>query len=126
MITQKRLKYLMKYDSDTGVFTRLISTAMRHKNGEFVGVKTTKGYLKCGIDNKEYTLHRLAFLYIYGFIPVRIDHINQDKTDNRIKNLREVTNSENLRNMSKSKKNKSGFTGVSFDKKNVNGYLKYM
>jgi hypothetical protein len=117
MLTQKRLKELMHYNPDTGIFTRLKRTAMRQKVGEIVGVKCKKGYLKCGIDNKEYTLHRLAFLYMTDKFPKgHVDHIDQDKTNNSWNNLREVTGSENLKNMSKSKANKSGFTGVFWDK----------
>lgn len=117
MITQARLKELMTYDKDTGIFTRKKATALRHTVGEIVGVNHKSGYLKCGIDNKEYLLHRLAWLYEYGEMPKKmIDHINQNKADNRLCNLKDVSNSENLRNMRKSKSNKSGFTGVYYDK----------
>lgn len=114
MITQKQLKELFEYNPETGIFIRKKRTAMRQKVGEVVGVRCKKGYLRCGIYNKEYYLHRLAWLYVYGVIPENIDHINHNKTDNRISNLREVTNTENLRNMTKSKANTSGITGVSF------------
>lgn len=114
MVTQDRLKELMDYDPLTGIFTRKKRTAMRQKIGEAVGVEMKKGYLKCGIDNKEYFMHRLAWLFMTGDIPNMVDHINQDKKDNRFSNLRSVTNSQNLRNMSRSKRNTSGFTGVSY------------
>lgn len=117
IITQNELKELFDYNSETGIFIRKKRTAMRQKIGEIVGVNCRKGYLKCGIYNKEYYLHRLAWLYVYGYYPDKIDHINHNKKDNRILNLREVDNTENLRNMTRSKANTSGITGVSYSKR---------
>lgn len=76
-----------------------------------------KGYLKCRIDSKEYTLHRLAFLYIEGKLPKdSVDHINHIKTDNRWANLRHADQFLNSQNMSKSSRNSSGIVGVFWDK----------
>ena len=107
----------MSYDPTTGVFTRLKCTALRHKVGEAVGTfAKNKKYLKCGIDNKEYLLHRLAVLYMTGSTPKnQVDHKNHNGLDNRWCNLREVPRKLNQQNMSRSKKNTSGVTGVSFD-----------
>ena len=117
-MNQKRLKELMHYDPLTGVFTRKKCTALRQKIGEVVGVVTcNKRYLKCGIDNKEYFLHRLAVLYMTGVIPknLQVDHINHNSLDNRWENLRVVERQKNQQNMSKSKRNTSGVVGVSYD-----------
>lgn len=116
---QSRLKELVTYDPVTGVFIRVKTTALRQKVGEVVGVKTKKGaYLKCGIDSKEYLLHRLAVLYMTGEMPSgQVDHINHDGLDNRWENLRVVPRKLNQQNMSMSKRNTSGITGVCFDKK---------
>lgn len=118
MVTQERLKELMTYDPVTGLFTRIKCTSIRQKEGEFVGVKAKKGaYLKCSIDYKEYLLHRLVFLYLEGYFPRgQVDHINHDGLDNRLENLRTVSREKNQQNMSRSKSNTSGITGVSYDK----------
>jgi len=115
-LTQNTLRELFDYNPLTGQFHRKVIFARRHSVGALVGVQHPKGYLKCGIGNKEYTLHRLAWLYLYGRMPEIVDHINGDRQDNRQENLREVNLSENSRNMKRSKANTSGFTGVGFDK----------
>ena len=74
------------------------------------------------IFNKSYKTHRIAWLIYYGEWPKnQIDHINQDPTDNRIKNLRDVTNAENGKNQPLRSTNTSGYTGVYF-KKEQNKY----
>ncbi len=66
---------------------------------------------------KSYKAHRLAWLYEYGEFPkYHIDHINHNRIDNRIANLREVSRIDNQRNQKKSATNKSGFTGVHWHK----------
>ena len=115
MITQKELKDLLHYDPETGVFTWLKSGKGRKANGETRGL--TNGYFTIRINWRQYKAHRLAWLYVYGVWPKgQIDHINHNTTDNRIANLREVTNQENHRNMSLSKNNTSGVTGVYWGK----------
>lgn len=70
------------------------------------------------VHGKDYRGHILAWVYEYGNNPNgEIDHINHDCSDNRIKNLRVATSSENSRNSSIRKDNTSGFTGVQFSKK---------
>jgi hypothetical protein len=103
MITQERLKELVKYDPKTGLFFR---------EGREIGYNNGRGYLKASLDNKEYYLHRLAWLYMTGKVPMLIDHIDRDKSNNSFENLREATASQNSHNKSKDKKNKTGVTGV--------------
>lgn len=118
MLTQERLKELFHYDPETGVFTRLVGGP-----GSPTGVLKNKpnsghGYIVISINSKNYLTHRLAWLYVYGRFPLeQIDHINHDRTDNRITNLREVTELENHRNMSKSTNNTSGVVGVTWHKR---------
>ena len=76
-----------------------------------------KGYNSAFILGKQYRIHRLIWLHCYGVYPKIIDHINGDRLDNRLKNLREVTSQENHMNMRVSSKNTSGVTGVYYSKK---------
>ena len=71
------------------------------------------GYCQGGLFAKLYLAHRVAFALHYGRWPKKsIDHINRIKTDNRIKNLREIDHAENLRNVGIQKGNTSGVRGV--------------
>ena len=86
--------------------------------GSVSNCKNVKGYVQIMIDYKNYTAHRLAWLYVHGRWPYeQIDHINRIKNDNRIVNLREATNSENQINIQTRSHNTSGVTGVMRDSK---------
>ena len=75
------------------------------------------GYRSIRIQGVKYKYHRIIWFYVYGYLPENpIDHINGDKLDNRIDNLREVSVSCNIRNTKGYSHNTSGFIGVSFDK----------
>ena len=120
MLTQEKLKKELSYNRETGVFTRLKSRG-NQKSGEIVCKKNSSGYYEYRVfdeesnESKKYKAHRLAWLYEYGEFPNNIDHINGDRTDNRIQNLRDVSKAENNRNLSIYKNNKSGHIGVYFD-----------
>lgn len=114
MLTQERLKQLFIYDECTGVITRIVSRGTRAIAGDIAGYSDGRGYLKITIDYKEYNTHRLAWLYVYGEWPNQIDHINGNRSDNRLSNLRNVNNQENSKNRRISSNNKSGIMGVSF------------
>ena len=120
MITQARLKEVLSYCPDSGIFTKL-------STGESFGNSHNRGYLKGFLDGKHYLLHRLAFLYMTGSFPTnQVDHINRDKKDNRWTNLRDVTHAENHRNMPVQSNNSSGITGVHYakDKRKWVAYIK--
>ena len=117
MLTQQKLKELLYYYPETGVFTRL-QDRRAVKKGSVAGSYNTKGYLKIRIDSKAYLAHRLALLYMTGeFPPDQVDHINRIKDDNRFANLRLVSNLENCHNQSIHKHNTSGITGVCWHKR---------
>lgn len=74
-----------------------------------------RGYLCGNLDGKMQLAHRVIWLMVYGETPKFIDHINGDRTDNRLRNLRSVTRSENARNRKTATNNTSGYTGVHLD-----------
>lgn len=117
-ITYDRLVELVNYDSETGIFTRKKPCA-RCREGQILGYKKGNGYIAFTLDSKKYFAHRLAWLYVNKELPENdIDHIDGNRTNNSIKNLRDVSRSENLENSSKPKShNKStGIVGAYFHK----------
>jgi hypothetical protein len=115
-LTQLVLKRNFHYDEITGLFKRINKPRIWHVKGSL----TQYGYLNIRVGGKVYFAHRLAWLYVTGNWPKKyIDHINGDKTDNRIINLREATHSENMQNIKGPLRgNKSGFLGVSWSSQN--------
>ena len=80
---QIRLMYLMHYDPETGLFTRLTSNR-KDRIGVTPGARNTNGHVQIRVDGVLYMAHRLAWLYVHGSFPQKqLDHINGDKTDNR-------------------------------------------
>ena len=101
-ITQKRLRSLLHYDPETGNFTWLVAHGRfeRIPAGTKAGTlsKTASG-LVVRLDGQTYLLHRLAWLYVTGRWPKEhIDHIDMDRANNRLSNLREATHAENMQN----------------------------
>ena len=118
-LTAEYLRSILHYDPDTGIFTRKVSTSNNVKAGDVAG-SPSGGYLQIMVQSRDYKAHRLAWLHFHGVWPkYQIDHINRNKTDNRIANLREVTNKQNQQNRSKSSTNTSGHPGVSWNKQNA-------
>ena len=88
MITLQRLKELVSYDPETGIFTRKESSTNRVKTGSEVGwLDVSTGYVRIMLDRKTYRAHRLAWYYMTGDDVQFIDHINRDRSDNRFSNL---------------------------------------
>lgn len=111
MITQEYLKSILNYDPLTGILT-WVNSSRGGWNGKEAGTPCI-GYLRITINKKNYLAHRLAWLYIYGKFPDGIlDHIDGDKTNNRINNLREATFSQNVMNQSITSRNSSGAKNV--------------
>ena len=117
MITQARLKQLLDYNPDSGIFTRKVSVGNCNA-GDIISRTDGSGYIVVEIDYIEYKAHRLAVLYMTGKHPEnQVDHIKHIRTDNRWCNLREATNQENQRNATLSKNNNSGIVGVNYDRR---------
>jgi len=134
MLTQARLKEILDYDSQTGIFVWK-KYGNRTKHGKIAGTKHGDGYIRIGIDYKLYLAHRLAWLFVYGYMPVELtDHINGIRNDNKISNLRECSSSQNSQNRQRRNDNKSGFKGISWHKPakkwqvfiKLNGQSKYL
>lgn len=111
-LTQARLKELLNYDPDTGIFTRNITFYGKEK-GQVAGHIRKDGYTRIAVDGKKYYAHRLAWLYIYGyFTENEIDHKDMNTSNNSISNLREASHLCNMRNKSTLSNNTTGVTGV--------------
>ena len=114
-ITQEKLKEILDYNPDTGIFTWKLPRR-KIKVGVNAGHINKSGYVRLTINHKKYLAHRLAWLYVHNNIPKYIDHINGVTADNRICNLREATHSENMCNRKVHSNNKSGIRNVVFCK----------
>ena len=116
-LTAARLRELLDYDPASGKLTRA-APAGGQKVGDEAGSVTRRGYRLVNIAGHRVMAHRLAWLHAYGEWPSDvIDHINGDKLDNRIANLRNVTQGVNLQNLRRARvDSQSGLLGVHFDK----------
>jgi len=114
MITAEELRKLFHYDPETGRFTRL-RAASNFPAGSIAGRINHLGYCEIRIKVTRYQAHRLAWLYVHGeWPPGDIDHINRDRSDNRICNLRPATRAQNLWNITAKRNSTTGIKGVSF------------
>lgn len=114
-ITQDYLKSILSYDPETGIFTWIQRLSGNISVGSVAGTTMRDGYIKIRVGGHGHPAHRLAWLYVYGVFPEnQLDHINLNKSDNSIKNLRPATSSENQRNKGLMKSNKSGYKNVSW------------
>ena len=126
------LKDLLTYDPQTGAFiwkvrrpehfeateARTPEWACRWWNARFAnqpaGFVDPSGYLLIRVNGVDYRAHRIAWVYVYGVGPDTIDHVNGNRLDNRIENLRDVDATGNARNAKRRDDNHSGVTGVGF------------
>lgn len=114
-MTQELLKQFVHYDPDTGILKRTHAMDRGHNiyEKEFIPESVTaQGYRQLGMFKRPRLVHRLAFLYMVGRMPLEVDHINGDRLDNRWCNLREVDSRTNRMNMGVPINNKSGTRGV--------------
>lgn len=110
MLTVESVRSALDYDPETGVFRWRVSR-QRVRKGKAAGFTTPQGYVRICLGGKVYSAHRLAWFYVYGVWPDgEMDHINRDKADNRIANLRPATKAQNMANSVT--RGKSGRRGV--------------
>lgn len=118
MLTPAELRQIFRYDPDTGVLTWAVKISDKTMVGAPAGTYS-HGYLVVAVRKVMYRVHRVAWAMVYGAWPdetADIDHINGNRADNRICNLRIATRAENIRNSRTRSNNKSGHKGVSWDK----------
>ena len=111
MITQAELKILVDY-----VDGKLIAktNSKQRKVGTVLGTLTPKGYLLASVQGRLQRVHRLVFLYHHGYMPIQVDHIDGNRINNKIENLREATSSQN--NQNRKATSSSGIKGVVWHK----------
>ena len=114
MVTKELLNELFEYKNGI-LYSKVDRYKTAIKKGNVIGSISAQGYLRTCINYKSYKLHRLIFMMFYGYMPVEIDHVNGNKTDNRIENLREVSHSQNEWNKSKTVRNTTGIKNITFE-----------
>lgn len=119
-LTPERVRELLHYNPETGVFVWLKTRSKKVPPGSVAGgVNKVHGYNQIKVDGIKLPAHRLAWLYVHGYWPNQIDHINGARADNRLSNLRDVTPQVNAQNVHKPRRDnkKSGLLGVGFGNK---------
>ncbi len=117
ILTREYLIDRLSFDPVTGVFTHNYNFGSRYRIGDRAdtpGYDRLKGYRLINLLNQKFLAHRCAWMYVNGSMPeLHIDHINGDRGDNSIENLREVSHKTNIQNQRKpTKRNTSGLLGV--------------
>lgn len=112
ILTQKKLKELLRYNANTGIFTWRRRVG-RISAGTIAGTTNDQGYILICIDYQSYRAHRLAWLYMTGDSPLfELDHENHKRADNKWSNIRASSPLDNARNHTQQRNNTSGVTGV--------------
>lgn len=114
-LTQETVRKLFDYRSDGNLIWKIKAANCVHI-GDVAGGKKSDGYYVVPVCGKYRTVHRVIFLWHNGYIPDYIDHLDNDKSNNRIENLRPATKSQNGCNRKLLRNNTSGFKGVRWHK----------
>ena len=120
-LTAEYVRSILNYDPETGVFRWNVTLSRRNGAGGvagFISKYRSGARRKIGVGGVEYMAHRLAWLFMTGEWPeFEIDHENTIGIDNRWKNLRPATSSQNLRNRGLQRNNTTGLKGTCFNKR---------
>jgi hypothetical protein len=111
-VNQEDVKAAFDYNPETGELRWKESLANRRWRGKVAGCVNSVGYRIVGFMGKDRLAHRIAWLYVHGQLPEVMDHIDGDKLNNSIANLRPATKSTNGANRGPQRNNSSGFKGV--------------
>ena len=114
---QARLHKAFIYDPASGAFLHRANGVHKTAMANAASKNKITGYMTLRFDGGNVYAHRMAWVYLYGEYPDRIDHINGDRADNRIANLRSVTQSGNLQNLTNRPQRSNPYLGVSQCKK---------
>lgn len=117
MVSVEVINELLSYDAETGIFRWKVDMGKKVKKGDIAGSRKNDGYIRIKIHGKDYAAHRLAYLLVHRELPKFLDHIDRDRANNRISNLRACTLSENELNKGIDKRNTSGVKGVFWNRK---------
>lgn len=116
-LNHEYLIFLIDYNIETGIFKRK-TDGIKFKSGDIATTSSGHGYLSIWVNGERYLAHRLAWFYVFKVWPSEcIDHINCDRKDNRILNLRIATKSQNNQNSKHRINNTSGHKGVTWHKR---------
>jgi len=117
-LTAARLRDVLTYDPDTGVFRWRVERRAwggRVYPGDVAGTHHGNGYLDIGVDGRTHYAHRLAWLYMTGQWPtMHVDHRNRIRSDNRWDNLRHASVKQNQENRTVRKDSATGIKGVTY------------
>jgi hypothetical protein len=112
-LTIEEVRRLLNYDPETGLFTWAIPRRGVNISKPVGCVSNVIGYRLIGLGFKKYYAHRLAWLWVKGEWPQdEIDHINGNRDDNRIQNLREANRAANRYNARRRLDSTTGYKGV--------------
>ena len=114
-LTAARAREVLDYDPDTGVFRWKVTRRGSASAGVVAGCLYSTGYWCIKVNGRRHSAHRLAWLIVHGAFPAyQIDHIDCDRANNRLANLREATNAENQQNLRRARSDSiTGLLGVS-------------